>query len=506
MILSGKEIQKQVEMGTIKIDPFSQDLINPNSYNLRLHSDLLVYDNKILDMKEKNTASPLKIPDDGLLLEPNTLYLGRTIERTATDKYVPMLEGRSSVGRLGLFIHITAGFGDIGFDGFWTLEIFCVQPIKIYSGLEICQIFYHTIDGDYDLYKSKNIKATRVFSQASFTKILKNSNLVKILIFSLSLAYSQVDYKTQIEPIFYNKCSGCHTSGGSSGGLDLTSYNTLMAGGNSGASIVAGDHQNSLLWKRIDDGSMPPSSNDVSLSNVELVKKWINEGALATPQTSQNQAPSDFVWLSVESDTINISSTNLSNTFSLSWSESTDPDGDQVSYIVQAKIGNQTFDEIYDTTSQSVDISYQEFLDNVFESELAQSELVLFKVSATDGTDTVTVSGNDRKVLVDRSDLLSITSKSTPSSFKLYSNYPNPFNPNTKIPFDLYESSNVSIGIYNMLGQKVKSYFWSELHPGHHSVLWNGTDYYGDSVPAGVYMYQLKANNIVESKKMILLK
>ena len=150
MILSGKEIQKQVEMGTIKIDPFSQDLINPNSYNLRLHSDLLVYDNKILDMKEKNTASPLKIPDDGLLLEPNTLYLGRTIERTATDKYVPMLEGRSSVGRLGLFIHITAGFGDIGFDGFWTLEIFCVQPIKIYSGLEICQIFYHTIDGDYD--------------------------------------------------------------------------------------------------------------------------------------------------------------------------------------------------------------------------------------------------------------------------------------------------------------------------------------------------------------------
>ena len=159
MILSGKEIQKQVEMGTIKIDPFSQDLINPNSYNLRLHSDLLVYDNKVLDMKEKNTASPLKIPDDGLLLEPNTLYLGRTIERTATDKYVPMLEGRSSVGRLGLFIHITAGFGDIGFDGFWTLEIFCVQPIKIYSGLEICQIFYHTIDGDYDLYKSKKYQS-----------------------------------------------------------------------------------------------------------------------------------------------------------------------------------------------------------------------------------------------------------------------------------------------------------------------------------------------------------
>ena len=144
MILSGKEIKKQVKEGSIAIDPFTDEQINPNSYNLRLHPDLLVYDNDILDMREKNSASPLVIPENGLLLEPHKLYLGRTVERTSTDKYVPMLEGRSSVGRLGLFIHITAGFGDIGFDGFWTLEIFCVQPIRIYSGLEICQIFYTT--------------------------------------------------------------------------------------------------------------------------------------------------------------------------------------------------------------------------------------------------------------------------------------------------------------------------------------------------------------------------
>ena len=161
MILSGKEINKQVENGVIRIDPFNTDQLNPNSYNLRLHSDLLVYNDNVLDMKEKNTTSPLTIPEDGLLLEPQKLYLGRTIERTATDKYVPMLEGRSSVGRLGLFIHITAGFGDIGFDGFWTLEIFCVQPIKIYSALEICQIFYHTIDGDYDLYQSKKYQGNQ---------------------------------------------------------------------------------------------------------------------------------------------------------------------------------------------------------------------------------------------------------------------------------------------------------------------------------------------------------
>ena len=94
-------------------------------------------------------------PPDGLLLEPGTLYVGRTLEYTKTTSFVPMLEGRSSIGRLGLFIHVTAGFGDVGFAGFWTLEIFCVQPIRIYAGVEICQIYYHTIEGEYDLYKSK---------------------------------------------------------------------------------------------------------------------------------------------------------------------------------------------------------------------------------------------------------------------------------------------------------------------------------------------------------------
>ena len=176
MILSGKEIKKQVKEGSIAIDPFTDEQINPNSYNLRLHPDLLVYDNDILDMREKNSASPLVIPDDGLLLEPHKLYLGRTVERTSTDKYVPMLEGRSSVGRLGLFIHITAGFGDIGFDGFWTLEIFCVQPIRIYSGLEICQIFYHTIDGDFDLYRSKKYQSNKGVQPSMLYKDFEENN------------------------------------------------------------------------------------------------------------------------------------------------------------------------------------------------------------------------------------------------------------------------------------------------------------------------------------------
>ena len=153
MILSGKQIL--AHMGEdIKIEPFNESQLNPNSYNLRLHNEVLVYDKEVLDMKEVNTATKMIIPEEGLLLETGKLYLGRTIEHTTTESFVPMLEGRSSIGRLGLFVHVTAGFGDVGFSGYWTLEMFCVQPIRIYPGVEICQIFYHSIDGEFDKYKS----------------------------------------------------------------------------------------------------------------------------------------------------------------------------------------------------------------------------------------------------------------------------------------------------------------------------------------------------------------
>lgn len=153
MILSGKEIEKRLGKD-IQIDPYDAKQLNPNSYNLRLHEDLLVYEHPVLDMKKPNSTQKISIPQDGLVLETNRLYLGRTIEYTQTDNLVPMLEGRSSVGRLGLFVHVTAGFGDVGFRGFWTLEIFCVQPVKIYPGVEICQLYYHTIDGEFETYQS----------------------------------------------------------------------------------------------------------------------------------------------------------------------------------------------------------------------------------------------------------------------------------------------------------------------------------------------------------------
>ena len=153
MILSGKEIESRIN-NEIIIDPFDKNRINPNSYNLSLHNELIMYKNSLLDMKKDNEIEKLKIPSNGLVLEANRLYLGRTVEYTETRNLVPMLEGRSSIGRLGLFVHVTAGFGDVGFKGFWTLEIFCIQPIKIYPNVEICQVYYHTLEGSHENYNS----------------------------------------------------------------------------------------------------------------------------------------------------------------------------------------------------------------------------------------------------------------------------------------------------------------------------------------------------------------
>lgn len=160
MILSGAEIQNR--LGTdIHIDPFDPEQLNPNSYNLSLHDELLVYEEVVLDIKHPNRFRRLHIPPEGLVLSPNQLYLGRTTEYTETHNLVPMLEGRSSVGRLGLFVHVTAGFGDVGFCGYWTLEMFAVQPIRVYPGIKICQVFYHELRGEIREYASNKYQNNR---------------------------------------------------------------------------------------------------------------------------------------------------------------------------------------------------------------------------------------------------------------------------------------------------------------------------------------------------------
>ncbi len=160
MILSGEEIRARLGRDIV-IKPFDEKRLNPNSYNLSLHNEILTYEEVVLDMRKKNRVRRLVIPEEGLILQPHQLYLGRTVEHTETHNCVPMIEGRSSVGRLGLFVHVTAGFGDAGFCGFWTLEMFAVQPIRIYPWIEICQILYHRIDGAVTEYCSDKYQNSR---------------------------------------------------------------------------------------------------------------------------------------------------------------------------------------------------------------------------------------------------------------------------------------------------------------------------------------------------------
>ncbi len=160
MILSGNEIRRQLGDNII-IDPFDESHLNPNSYNLSLHDEIITYEEVVLDMKEANRVRRITIPEEGLVLSPNQLYLGRTVERTETHNFVPAIEGRSSIGRLGLFVDVTAGFGDVGFSGYWTLEMFAIQPVRIYAGVPICQIMYHEVKGDITEYVSDKYQHNR---------------------------------------------------------------------------------------------------------------------------------------------------------------------------------------------------------------------------------------------------------------------------------------------------------------------------------------------------------
>ena len=210
-MLTGREIERQIKKGNISISPYNPKQLNPNSYNLKLHPELLIYargsdrsdlipnhqissntdildnndgtatiiNHKVsvissiyaekdnlnpLDMNSNNDIIRFMIPESGYVLKPGILYIGRTVERTSSDKFIPMINGRSSGGRLGLSIHVCAGFGDIGFDGTWTLEITVVEPLTIYPNTEIAQVCYFKPCGStkmlYNGRYNKQIDAT----------------------------------------------------------------------------------------------------------------------------------------------------------------------------------------------------------------------------------------------------------------------------------------------------------------------------------------------------------
>ena len=160
MILTDKQILEAISRGEIIIEPFDRHALGTNSYDVHLGEHLATYEDEILDAKQHNKVRHFQIPEEGFVLQPGTLYLGVTKEYTETHNTVPFLEGKSSIGRLGIDIHATAGKGDVGFCNTWTLEISCVQPVRVYAGMPIGQLIYFSIDGEVERYynRKKNAK------------------------------------------------------------------------------------------------------------------------------------------------------------------------------------------------------------------------------------------------------------------------------------------------------------------------------------------------------------
>jgi len=155
MILTGQEILKNVENKKITIDPFNISQLNPNSYNFTLGNKLMLYNNYILDAKKDNDVREIIIPDEGITLASGTVYLGHTNEIMGSDFFVPIIRGRSSIGRLGLFINITADLIDIGSINQLTLQLNAVQPVTIYPGMQIGQVTFWTPLGEVKKYEGK---------------------------------------------------------------------------------------------------------------------------------------------------------------------------------------------------------------------------------------------------------------------------------------------------------------------------------------------------------------
>lgn len=170
-ILLGHKIEEEINSGGIFAEPFVKENLSINSIDVTLSNILKTYvkleiyknhygdnvldlhkshkaylDRDCLDLKRDNETFELIIPEEGLILTPGILYLGSTKEKIGSDKFVPMYEGRSSMARLGIQSHISAGFGDLGFKSNWTLEINLVHPVKIYPNIRIGQVFFHNVD------------------------------------------------------------------------------------------------------------------------------------------------------------------------------------------------------------------------------------------------------------------------------------------------------------------------------------------------------------------------
>ena len=263
------------------------------------------------------------------------------------------------------------------------------------------------------------------------------------------------------------------------------------------------------------DAVINPDLTCILVNDPNLITNWSNPahtGYVDPFTTFSLSCMESFEWESTVLDTIIITTDNIdTGTYELKWTESADS-GD-VDYLIYAQVGVYLAELKYDTTATTFKITYDDIYKNTFQMLYGfiverpfEAATVKFSVVATDGFDTVKVNGDDRVVYINRYEYLNIEDEGVPTEFALHDNYPNPFNPTTTLRFDLPEISDITLTIYNMLGQKVKTFNMQGTPAGYHRITWDATNDLGDPVGAGVYIYQLYAKDLVKTKKMVLLK
>lgn len=166
VILTGPEIREQIELGNIEIDPYVPEHVNPASVDLTLGNVAVVYvshamgrelssNEIILNSKIENETK--KFSFNEIVLRPGELYLMHTVERVRATRFVSIVDGKSSLGRLGVSVHQTAGYGDPGFNGQYTLEVTCVLPVRLYAGMRVAQMRFHAVQGEVEEYRGNYV-------------------------------------------------------------------------------------------------------------------------------------------------------------------------------------------------------------------------------------------------------------------------------------------------------------------------------------------------------------
>ena len=226
--------------------------------------------------------------------------------------------------------------------------------------------------------------------------------------------------------------------------------------------------------------------------------------------TAAPDPPGAFAWTdpASENDSIVVTSSNGGDYFSIGWENSVDPDGDAVTYKLAISHPPHAVPTImtqpFSGTFRS--FSFAEFI-GLWPSSLQMINRLNYKfdVYAYSGNDSTEITGT-RQLFVERSGDLNTESIGIPNSFVLHPNYPNPFNPETQIRFEMPYADNVDLSIYNLLGMKVRTLYAGQKTAGVFSFKWDGKNDHNQSVSGGVYIYKLQSGQDMQMHKMILLK